>query len=357
MALLVTDPGLTAMLAAGLTDNLNAIVRLSLVGQKAVGVAVILALAAVNVVGVRIGAAVIQGLAWLKLGLLALLVVWGFGRGLGDWSNFVPLVSRRAGADPWMPAFVGAYVMAFFSFAGWWDMSKVAGEVRDPGRTLPRALVLGTAAVTAVYLLVSAAFLYLVPPSQLAAGREVFAALAGRALFGTVGESVFSAIVVAAVLGSLASVIMASPRVYYAMARDGLFLPAIADLHPRFGTPARAIALQAVLATVLVLSGSFQEILSYFFLPTVTLLAFMIAAVYPLNRRSATKYERRVPGYPVTPLLFLVPIAVLLVLLAAGDRRGLYGLGVVLLGLPVYQVALARRGPSHKPPASEFMES
>jgi APA family basic amino acid/polyamine antiporter len=214
----------------------------------------------------------------------------------------------------------------------------MAGEVRDPGRTLPRALLLGIVLVTAVYILTSAAFLYLVPVSQITTA-EAFAAQAGEVLFGRVGGVVFSTIVIIAVLGSLASIIMSAPRVYYAMGRDGLFLPGLTALHPRFGTPARAIVLQAILACVLIASGTFEQILAYFFFAVVAFLALLIAGLFVLRRRSPPPTAYRTPGYPVTPLLFLIPVAVLLVLLfLAHPVQALIGVDIVLLGVPVYYI-------------------
>lgn len=263
MALLVMDPGITAALAAGLASYAAYSFGLSSSGAKAVAVLAILLLAVVNIRGVRFGAWLIRWLTVVKLGLLLFVVLWGFGLGLGSWSNFVPFAARRAGSTPLVPALAGALVSAFFSFAGWWDVSKLAGEVRDPGRTLPRALASGVIVVTLVYVLVSFAFIYLVPTEQVGSG-ETFAAQAGEALFGGAGGQVFSGVVIVAVLGSLAGVIMSAPRVYFAMARDGLFFGYVAELHTRFGTPARAIMVQAALASVLVLMGTFDQIVSYF---------------------------------------------------------------------------------------------
>jgi APA family basic amino acid/polyamine antiporter len=233
MSLLVMDPGLTALLAMGFAGYVGYVVELPPLSLKFVAVAAVLAVAAVNIIGVRLGAGLLRGLTILKLGLLVFLACWAFGLGLGDWSNFTPFVTRPIDSPPLGGALVGALVSAFFAFGGWWDMSKMAGEVRDPGRTLPRALILGVAIVTAAYLLVSAVFLYLVPVAQVTS-NQTFAAQAGEVLFGRTGGVVLSGIVILVVLGSLASVIMGAPRVYYAMARDGLFVPGIAVVHPRF---------------------------------------------------------------------------------------------------------------------------
>ena len=170
LSLLVTDPGLTAMLAVGLARYAGHLAPLTPWGQKIVALGAILTLAMVNILGVVIGSRVLGGLAALKLCLLGFFVFWGFSLGRGDWSNLMPFWSQRPGSDPLMPALAGALSGAFLSYAGWWDVSKIAGEVRDPRHTLPRALVLGVSIVTIVYIAVSAAFLYLVPPAQIAVG-------------------------------------------------------------------------------------------------------------------------------------------------------------------------------------------
>jgi APA family basic amino acid/polyamine antiporter len=311
-------------------------VELSAPTAKAIAILSVASLAAINIVGLRLGAGVLRALTALKVGLLVFLACWGFGARLGDWSNFYPFVARPSGAPPLGEALAGGLVAAFFSFAGWWDVGKMVGEMREPGRTLPRALVSGVSVVTMVYALVSAVFFYLVPVERVTSD-QTFAAQAGEALFGRAGGVVFSVIVVVVILGSLTSVLMGAPRVYYAMAQDRMFLHAIAAIHPRFGTPARAIVLQACLASVLALSGTFDEILSYFFFTAALFAELAIAAIYIVRRRAPVSDQYRTPGYPLTPLAFLVPIAIVLVLLAVHDSlHALLGVGVVLLGIPVY---------------------
>ncbi len=239
MALLVMDPGITAALAVGMAGYLGYIFNLSAVALKAVAIAAIVFVALVNIRGVRLGGGLIRWLTVLKLGLLGLVIVWGFGSRAGHWSNFTPLVAQRPGSEALLGALAGGLVGAFFSFGGWWDLSKLGGEVRDPERTLPLALIYGVTILTVVYILTSAAFIYLVPLEQVTSA-ETFAAQAGEILFGRMGGQVLSSIVIVAVLGSLAAVVMSAPRVYFAMARDGLFIPAAASIHPRFQTPARA---------------------------------------------------------------------------------------------------------------------
>jgi basic amino acid/polyamine antiporter, APA family len=191
--------------------------------------------------------------------------------------------------------------------------------------------------VTIVYILTSLVFVYLVPLDQVTSG-ETFAAQAGEVLFGRAGGTVFSLIVVVAVLGSLAAVVMSAPRVYFAMARDGLFIPQVAAIHPRFETPAFAIALQASLASVLVILGNFNDIISYFVFVVIVFVALTIVALFKL-RRSSTRNEAGylTPGYPLTPIVFLALIVLLLVLLGGNNpKQAFLGVAVVSLGLPFY---------------------
>jgi len=343
MALLVMDPGLTAALAVGLAGYAGYIFSLSPFGVKAVAIGAIVLLAAINIRGLNLGAWLMRWLTVLKLGLLLFILLWGFGFQLGNWSNFTPFVAQRTHSAPLLAALAGGMVAAFFSFGGWWDVTKLAGEVRDPARTLPRALLYGVVIVTLVYILTSAAFFYLIPLDSVTSG-ETFAAQAGEALFGRAGAQVFSVIVIVAVVGSLAALIMSAPRVYFAMSRDGLFVPAAASLHPQFGTPARAIALQALLASILVALGSFNQIISYFVFVVVLFIALTVASLFVLRRRELEKPDYQTPGYPFTPIVFLLLVATLLLLLGSNNpKQSFLGVGVVALGIPVYYFLFARK--------------
>ena len=143
MCFLVMDPGITAALAVGMTSYAGYVVPLSPVPAKAIATGSIVALAAANIVGIRIGAALMRWLTLVKLGSLAAIAVWGLGLRFGDWGNLLPFVGQRPGSAPLPAALAGGIVAAFFSFGGWWDVSKIGGEIRDPVRTLPRALTLG----------------------------------------------------------------------------------------------------------------------------------------------------------------------------------------------------------------------
>ena len=266
-------------------------------------------------VGPAIGSGVLRALAGLKIGLLAFLATWGFASGRGDWSNLTPFWTQRPGSHP---------------------LPEAPGRRPDPGVHLVRGLVgcqqdrgrgprPRSAPCRAPWCWACRSsrscisrsawsFLYLVArtriDSRTGPRRRSRPWPAARSSDGP-GEVVFSAIVVVSVAGSLAAVLMASPRVYYAMARDGLFFPGFAAVDPRRGTPVRAIAIQAALATLLALTGSFDQILGYFMVPT---LAFLAMARRLGSSSSAADRGRErprppssIPGYPVTVLLFLVP--------------------------------------------------
>ncbi len=347
--LMVLDPGLNAALAAGLGAYVHALVP-GLPAQ-AVALTAILAVALANLAGVKLAAGIGHWLAVAKVGLLVLLVAWGFLSLAGDSSHFFPMLERRAGASPLLPALAGAVVSAFFSFGGWWELAKLGGEVREPQRTLPRALALGVALVTVLYVAVSAVFLYLVP-LEAVESSEAFAAQAGTALFGEAGGRVLTGLVALSILGSLFAFMTMAPRVYFAMARDGLMPAWVARVSPRTGAPVFAVILQASLAALLVILGTFDAIVAYFVFATVLFLGLMVVGLFRFRRRQpAAAYQT--PLFPWTPILFLASVVLVLVLLAAGRPREVaLGLGVVALGLPVYYLLFRHQssnGPRSQP--------
>lgn len=336
--LLVMDPGLTAALATGFGAYAAEVVPAVPARTLALGAVVVVA--AANAIGVRLASSLGHALAVAKIALLVGLVAWGFLSGAGDLAHFAPFADRHPGAPPLVPALASAFVLAFFSFGGWWEAAKLAGEVQDPRRSVPRALVLGVGAVTVLYMAVSAVFVYLVPIGG-DGSPETFAAQAGAALFGPSGGRVLSALVALFVLGSLFAFMTFAPRLYYAMARDGLAPAAVGRIDPRTGAPVRAIGVQALLAAVLVAVGTFAAIVAYFVFVTVVFLALTVAGLY---RLPAPADGHRVPGWPWTPLVFLGMLALTLALLAAG-QPGEAALGVVVVaaGIPVYRRLFSRR--------------
>lgn len=348
MCLLVLDPGLTAAFATGLAAYAAYIFHWSPLALKCAAILAIAAVAALNILSTRLSAGVLRWLTWLKFAVLAILTLWALAFHLGSWSHFAPFIAQRPSALPLVPALGAAVVGAFFSFGGWWDATKIAGEVRDPGRTVPRALSLGVIAVTVVYIVISTVFIYLVPIEKVGSD-STFVAQAGEILFGPAGGVIFAAIVILCVLGSLAAFMISAPRVYYAMAGDGLFLKSVAQTHPRFGTPARAVVIQGAVACLLVAVGSFEQIIAYFFFIVVFFLGLTVTGLFILRRRPrSSESVILTPGYPATPVAFLILIAIMLVLLATrSPREAALGCVVVLLGWPVYDWVIAKQSRSH----------
>jgi basic amino acid/polyamine antiporter, APA family len=345
MCLLVLDPGVTAALAVGGGSYAAYIFHWSPSTAKLAAVASILAISAINAFSTLLGADLLRWITWLKLGVLALLAIVPIVFRLGSWSNFVPFVAQRPGALPLLPALGAAMVGAMYSFGGWWDVTKIQGEIREPERTLPRALVLGIAMVTAVFMLTTIAFLYLVPLAIVTSG-ETFVAQAGEVLFGAAGGTVLSAIVVLCVVGSVAAMIIASPRVYFAMAQDRLFLPAVAHPHPRFGTPIGAIGILALITSALALMGTFEQIIAYFFFIAIVFLGLTVGGLFIVRQRQPKPAGVvRAAGYPFTPFVFLVMVVVLLVALAVrSPRESIIGTLVVAAGLPIYDLLYRKPG-------------
>jgi basic amino acid/polyamine antiporter, APA family len=330
---LIMDPGITAALATGFAAYTGAIVPLNTMAVRGVAILAIVVLAVVHILGLRIGTRIVTALTVLKLALILALIGIALVSARGAWQNLVPFVARRSTGLPLAPAIATALISAFFAFGGWWEVTKISGEVRNPDRTMPRALVRGLAAVTLVYMLITLAFMYVVAIEQVGAG-EAFVAQVGTALLGPSGAIAVTLVVLACILGSLAVVMMVAPRMYFAMARDGMFPVAAAAVHPRFGTPARAIAVQASVACALVALGTFDTIVAYFIFITVVFIALTVAAVFVARRRDASVI---VPGHPWTALIFLAFVGVLLVLMLLNNPlQALLGVAVVSLGAPMY---------------------
>lgn len=337
--LLVMDPGLTATLGMGLATYLSMFVPG--VPLKLLAVITILSAAVINAAGLRLAAGVGRLLTFTKIGLLLLIVTWGFGSGRGDWARLLPQPHDLSLTRLGVPALAGALVAAYFSFGGWWDASKLAGEVRDPQRTLPRALALGVTIVTALYVLTSAVFMYLVPLQQ-AANGEAFAAQAGAAILGARGAQALALVVIVSVGSSLLAFMTAAPRVYYALALDGLAMGRLGERHASTGAPRRAIAVQAALACVLVALGRFEQVLAYFIFTTIIFLAASVAALFVLRRRG-TAPVFRTPLFPLPALVFITLAALVLALLAlASPFEAAAGVLVTLLGWPAYALLRAR---------------
>ncbi len=331
MVLLVLDPGLTAIFGVGLAGYAGYLVELSPFGKQLLAISIVIIAGLINILGARVGANFLKVLTVLKIGTLLFIIAYGFIGGFGDWNNFQPFFAVPTDI---FGAFAGGIVGAFFAFAGWWEVTRIAGEIENPERNLPKALIVGVVVITAIYILTSAVFFYLVPISAVTSD-ETFAAQAGEALFGKVGGIIFAAIVIVSVLGTLVAYLLVSPRVYYAMAKDELFFKSFGEPHPRLNTPHRATIIQIVLASILITAGNFEQILSYFFFVVVLFIALVVAGIFKIHKKEFSGYKTFL--YPLTPLFFLTITALVLLMIALKNPlQSFLGAAVVLLGVPVY---------------------
>jgi APA family basic amino acid/polyamine antiporter len=339
--LLIMDPGVTAALAIGLSEYLVVLWPGAAGRQRWLALGAVWTLALVNMAGLKVSARVLNLLTAFKVFALAAIVVGAITIGDGSWSHFTPFFTRRPGAPPILEAFGLGLIGAFYSFGGFWEASRVAGEMRDPRRQLPRALALGVTAVTAAYLVTTLAFLYLVPAEK-ATSASAFGRLAGQALLGPTGGGVLASVVILSVIASVMALLLMAPRLYLAMSGDGLFPAGLASVHPVTKAPVRATALLASIASVFVLSGTFPQVVAFFMCTTLGFIALAAAGLFVLRRRAPETDGFRCPGYPATPALFVILVLGVIVFIAlARPLPALGGLVLVLIGLPAYRLFAA----------------
>lgn len=332
--LLVIRPSALGAIAMIFAAYLGAFVPLTDAAMRAVAAGAILTLAAANSRSVTWGAAVQNASTLAKV--VALLAV-----ALAAFLFADPAAGALAAAPQFAPASWGGFGIALiavlWAYDGWADLTSIAGEVRDPGRTLPRALVGGVAVVAAVYFAVNAAYLYVLPLEAMA-GSSLVAADAATRIFGAIGASLVAALVMLSTFGALNGVMMTGPRIFYAMAEDGLFFRPVAAVHPRYGTPYAAIALAALLGIGYLWLRTFEQLADAFILGIWPFYALAVGAVFLLRRRRAeAPRPYRTAGYPWVPLLFLLAsLAMLLNALVEQPGSTLFGFGIILLGIPVF---------------------
>ena len=299
--------------------------------------------AAANIRGANIGALIVGIATWAKFGALALLVLAAFALGASHGGSASHFTAPSAG--PLVIGTIGlALVSVLWAYDGWADLSFASGEVKEPQRNLPRAIIFGTLALIALYVLTNLAYLYVLPIEAI--GRSpLVAADTMMALFGRAGVVLVSVFVMISSFSSLNGSMLASPRVFFAMADDGLLFQAIAKVHPRYKTPYVAILLAAVLGMVLVMSRSFERLTDTFVLAIWPFYALGVAAIYRLRRdRPDLPRPYRAIGYPVVPAIFILSVAAFVINALVNDTtNSVITFALILAGLPVYEVVFARR--------------
>ena len=298
------------------------------------------ALSLLHMRGLGPGSFVQNVLAGIKVSALVTFVALGFALGHGSVSHVVSHTALP------VSGMLLALVPVMFCYSGWNAAAYVAEEVRDPGRNVPLALGLGTVAVVLIYVALNALYLYAIPISELAAladGRLVDTV--AERLFGFTAGSLLAVFTIVSISASVSAMVIAGPRVYYAMARDGMFLPRAATVHAQFRTPASAIVAQAVWSGVLVLCGTLSQLVSYTGFAVVLFAGIAVVALFVLRRREPDAPRPfRAWGYPWAPAIFIVASAAMVVNeIARNGTTALVGVAVIAMGVPVYYLFAKQR--------------
>jgi len=283
----------------------------------------------------EVGARFHVGVTVVKVTLIVLLIVGAPLVGRGSFTHFeetVPILWSDA-----MPALAVGLIFVMFSYSGWNAAAYIGEELKDPSRTLPRALLYGTFIVVAIYVGLNVVYLYALPITDMMGVVRV-GERAAHKLFVAQAAPFLSILFMATMLGSVSAMVIAGPRIYFAMARDGLFFQSIARVHPKFKTPSTAILLQATWSSILAVSGRFDQLLTFSGVVLLVFTGFTVSGLFVLRRNPSDRHTGyRTWGYPFTPALFLVLITWSLVYtLIHRPWESAAGLGLCALGVPVY---------------------
>ena len=308
--------------------------------QTLMAIAVVWAFAFVHVRGVGPGRVVTNVLATLKVTAFLIFIALGLSIGAGSSANLTGSAGVVTAAS-----YLSSLVLVMFTYSGWNAAAYMAEEVRDPGRNLPRALAIGTAAVVVIYLLINVLYLYVIPIGELLQVQGSLLDRVADRLLGARAGDIMGVVSIVSLAASINAFTFAGPRVYFAMARDGVFFPAAAQVHPKYKTPARSVVAQAIWATILILTGSLDALGNYVGFAITLFAGIAVAAVFVLrSRQPDAPRPFKAIGYPITPAIFVVAsFAIVLNALFTNPRVTGLGLLVILSGIPLY-LWFRRRG-------------
>jgi basic amino acid/polyamine antiporter, APA family len=345
--LLVSTSGSIAALAVVCAEHIDILFGIGASAVKWLAGIIIIASALVNILGAKVGEWAINFFTGLKLLGILMLIVLGlfFASGALNPITEVPSVKDFSQAPPNIfSAFALALIGVLWSYGGWQHASYLAGETPNPQKTVPRAMIIGASVVTVVYVLVNIAYLKLLPISTLA-GSKTVAALATERVFAG-GGKLIAAIIATSTLGTTIVYSLSAPRIYFAMARDGVFFKQLAEVHPRFATPAKAIGIQTIWSVFLLLFwGTFENLIEYVTFMDWIWLMLVGTTIFVFRKKQPTR-ERgyRTLGYPITPLIFcsICSWFVSFTLIQKPIQAGA-GIVVILAGLAVYYLMFRRK--------------
>ncbi len=303
--------------------------------RKVISISVILIFTWIHYRGIRTGAKIQNVLTIMKVGLIVLLLAAGLLSGKGDLSNFHAGGNIQPGLAGWKT--IGLSLMwIMFAYSGWNASTYLGAEIKNPRRTLPRSLIYGTGIVMLLYLGINLLYVYGINPEDMKGVISVGGLAMGN-LFGKSADILFSLIIAFALFSSLSAFIIIGPRVYYSMAKDGLFFKSVANIHKRFGVPSNSILLQCVIAVVLVFSGTFEQVLTYM---GFALGIFPVMSVIGVFKQRATNPGAlRLPGYPIVQIIYILAGVMILVLsfLERPVESSIASL-TVIIGVPAYYI-------------------
>ncbi len=332
-ALLVIESGSIATLAVAFSIYAAAFVPLSAWEQKFISASVIAILSTVNILGVRKGAAVQTIFMVAKLAGLAIIMGLAFFRTVTPLAATAPLPTPSTTFSSFGIALIGV----LWAYQGWHMLSYAAGEVRDPSRVLPRSYLVGTTVIVAVYLAANLAYLRVLPLAALAQHQRV-AAEAMTLLAGPAGSAFVSALILCSIFGALNGNVLGGARVYFAMARDGVFFKSVGRIHPKFETPAVAIVVQGIWSAALAASGTYKQLYTYvIFTGWIFYGAAVVAVIVARRKQPELPRPYRVWGYPAMPIAFaLASLVIVASTLVGSPKESGIGLVLVLAGVPIY---------------------
>lgn len=296
-------------------------------------VSVILLFTFIHYRGIKSGARIQNFLTVLKVALIVFLLMAGFLSGKGDLSNFKSTGGVSSGFAGWKT--IGLSLMwIMFAYSGWNASTYLGAEIKNPSRILPRSLILGTGIVMFLYLAINILYVYAIRPEDMKGVISVGGLAMGN-LFGRSADTLFSLLISFALFSSLSAFIIIGPRVYYSMAKDGLFFKSVAQIHTKFQVPSNSIILQCIIAVIMVLSGTFEQVLTYMGFALGIFPILTVTGIFKLRKNNPEAL--RLPGYPYTQILYM-SAGVLILVLSFLERpaESSIALGTVLIGIPAY---------------------
>jgi APA family basic amino acid/polyamine antiporter len=348
---LVVQTGSIAAVGVACAEHVAVLHPIGASRVPVVAVAIILGLSLLNALSTRASASVQNTFTLAKVLAIAALIGLSFVSGKANPAHFIPLLPATR-PESYLLAIAAALVAALWAYDGWYQVGNVAGEMKDPGRDIPRALFIGLSIVCSLYVAVSGAYLLVLSPDAVAASRTV-GADAARAVLGADRAWWIAALIVVSTFGCVNGMTLAGPRVYYAMARDGLFFRRLGEAHPVFRTPFEAVILQGVWSAILVGWGNYEQLFNYVMFTAWLFYGLAGIGLFLERRWRPDMGKYRAWGYPFTPALFVAASAYLAVsTMASRPREAGAGIAMLAAGLAIYMAWFRRPGGAPDAPYS-----